>query len=76
MLNISEMNNAAQQNIRRILLRKKWRNNLLSRGVVKDSFQLREAWQERLQAPVFAKIKMGKFLVLEVSFNFLINEMK
>ncbi|XP_023344231.1 uncharacterized protein LOC111713584 [Eurytemora carolleeae] len=57
------MNNAVQLNIRRIFLRKKWRDNLLSRGVVNDSFQLREAWQERLQAPVFSKIKMGEYFV-------------
>ena len=60
------MNNAVQLNIRRIFLRKKWRDNLLSRGVVNDSFQLREAWQERLQAPVFSKIKMGTYNRIEL----------
>ncbi len=65
-LNFQKMNNAVQLNIRRIFLRKKWRDNLLSRGVVNDSFQLREAWQERLQAPVFSKIKMGTYNRIEL----------
>jgi len=57
------MNAAAQQNLRKLLLRKKWRETFLSRSIVSQNLEIKEAWQERLKAPVFHKIKMGEYFV-------------
>jgi len=69
------MNSTLHKSLLRGIAREKWRENVVSRrSIVSQSFQAKEAWQSRLAAPVFQKIKMGEYFVeLDKKFS---NEMK
>jgi len=57
--------------LRALLAAKKWRETLVvTRTIVSQSLEIKEAWQERLKAPVFQKINMGEYFVsLERKFS-------
>ena len=55
------MGAVAQRNLRALLAATRWRETLVvTRTIVSQSLEIKEAWQERLKAPVFQKINMGK----------------
>jgi hypothetical protein len=49
-----------QRALHRLCSAQKWLDNHLQRHIVTEAFYGNEVWKERLAAPVFKKIKMGK----------------
>ena len=59
-----------QRTLLRQLLCPKWReNHHLPRHIVTEAFYGNAAWRERLAAPVFKKIKMGKLVQSSVLYK-------